>query len=73
MGPVKGEYEYLVIDVYKAADNIPSIPPRQSVLALTAGIEPHQLTAAIVGLTVLVISDPVAGTSSLISPLISGE
>ena len=59
LGPIEGEYQHFVIDINEAADNVPSFPPRESVLALTAGIEPHQLPAAVVGLTVLVITDPV--------------
>ena len=69
--PVQREYEYLVIDVYKAAHDIPSIPPRETVLTLTAGVEPHQLTAAIIGLTVLIISDPVTEQQLIIRPDIS--
>ena len=59
LGPIEGEYQHFVIDINEAADNVPSFPPRESVLALTAGIEPHQLPAAVVGLAVFVITDPV--------------
>ena len=62
--PVEREDEYLVVDVNKTADNIPSTPPRQTVLTLTAGIEPHQLPAPVVGLAVLVIANPVTVTTS---------
>ena len=59
LGPIEGEHQHFVIDINEAADNVPSFPPRESVLALTARIEPHQLPAAVVGLAVLVITDPV--------------
>ena len=62
--PVERENEYLVVDVNKTADNVPSTPPRETVLTLTAGVEPHQLPAPVIGLAVLVISNPVTVTPS---------
>ena len=59
LGPIEGEYQHFVIDINEAAHNIPGLPARECLLALTAGVEPHQLAAPVVGLAVLVITNPV--------------
>ena len=59
---IERKYQTLVIDINEAAHNIPGLPARECLLALTAGVEPHQLAAAVVGLAVLVITNPVPDT-----------
>ena len=59
---IERKYQTLVIDINEAAHNIPGLPARECLLALTAGVEPHQLAAPVVGLAVLVITNPVPDT-----------
>ena len=56
LGTVQREDYGLAVNIYEAAHYIPLLPPRQLTLALTASIEPHQLSAAVIGLAILVIT-----------------
>ena len=52
------DYE-LVVNVNEAANNVSWSPSWQRLLIVTRGIEPHELSAAIIGLTELIISNAI--------------
>jgi hypothetical protein len=56
---IEGEDNDLVVNVNEAAHSVALLPPWQLTLALTAGIEPHELPAPIIGLAKLIISNSI--------------
>ena len=59
---IEREDKELVVNVNEAANNVTRIPSWKRLLVVTSSIEPHQLSAAIVGLTVLIITNTISRT-----------
>ena len=64
---VEGEDQELVVDVNEAADNVPRLPLGHGVLGLAVSIEPHELSAAVIRLTAIIIPDPVSAKASCVN------
>ena len=57
--PVEGEDQELVVDVNETSDDVPRLPLRHRVLRLTISIKPHELSAAVIRLTAVIVPDPI--------------
>ena len=56
---VEGEDKELVVDVNETSNDVPGLPLRDRVLRFTICIEPHELSAAVIRLTAVIIPDPI--------------
>ena len=70
---IETEGDELVININEAAHNISWLPPGQRLLTVARGIEPHQLPAPIICLTVLIISNTITRYNETIFVIIKNE